>query len=118
MLRITTVLFLASLSLLTACSSIRVVQKTKEGGVLALKGPRDSAHEKAEEYMLSRCPEGYDVLEEGEAVVGQDTSVRTEQTRYGTSTSTAQTRDVREWRIVYRCTTDASAAARVVVVGM
>jgi hypothetical protein len=52
---------------LTGCSSsIRVVQKTPVGGVVALEGPREKAREKAVEFMLEQCPGGYDVLEDRE----------------------------------------------------
>lgn len=121
MLRVPGVVLLSTLSLLTACSGIRVVQQTNRGGVVALRGPRDGAWEKAEEYMHGRCPSGFDVIEQGEAVVGQDTRVRTDTSTAGntqTSSSTAETRDVREWRVTYRCVDDVSAQARVLVVPM
>ena len=39
------------LSLATGCSGIRVVQKTRDGGVVALQGQESGAREKADEYM-------------------------------------------------------------------
>lgn len=56
-----------TLAAVTACgSSIRVVQKTSVGGVVALAGPREAARKKAVEFMLTQCPAGYDVLEDRE----------------------------------------------------
>lgn len=100
-----------------ACSGIRVVQKTKDGGILALQGIQDDAREKADSYMKGQCPKGYEIVEEGEAVVGQDTRMQSNNTRYG-SIGSAQSRDVREWRITYKCKGDATATLRSVTVSM
>lgn len=88
------------------CSSIRVVQRTPAGGVVALVGDREGATEKAQEYMRSQCPKGFDVVEEGEAVVGQDIQTESRESRgfLGPQTSTrGSTTDKREWRIKYAC---------------
>jgi hypothetical protein len=98
-------LALASLSL-AACSSIRVVQKTPQGGVVALQGDREEAMQKAVTYMQSQCPTGYQIVEEGEAVIGQDIQTETTQnrSRWGNSQSTrGSTTDKREWRVTYAC---------------
>lgn len=55
------VALLASLSAV-ACGGYRVVSQSPTGGTVALEGQRDSAREKAEEFMGSKCPFGYDVL--------------------------------------------------------
>ncbi len=83
MSRITILSFVAAsaLATLTGCSSIRVVQKTPAGGTVALEGAEGGAREKADEYMRSQCPAGYEIVEEGEAVVT----------------------DTREWHITFKC---------------
>ena len=94
------------------CSSIRVVQRTPNGGTVALHGPEDGAREKADEYMRAQCSmsgfAGYEIVEEGEAVVGSETTSRTQMETIGPVT-TARTSDTREWRIAYRCATTNSA---------
>lgn len=85
-----------------ACGGIRVVRRTPHGGTIALQGMRDEAQKKASQYMTAQCPTGYDVTEEEEAVVGQQTSARTTDTKHGSFTS-ASSSDVREWRVTFRC---------------
>lgn len=73
----------ALLSLVTGCAgSIHVVEDAKIGGTVALHGPEDNAREKAEQHMKTRCPGGYEIVEQGEAN-GEDGS--------------------HEWRITYVC---------------
>jgi hypothetical protein len=68
---------------LTGCAgSIHVVEDAKSGGTVALHGPEDAAREKAEQHMKTRCPGGYEIVEQGEAST-EDGS--------------------REWRITYAC---------------
>jgi hypothetical protein len=104
-------LFLCA-ALVAGCSSYRVVKITPNGGEVALQGSQESAREKAAEYMSSRCPQGYDIVEEGEAVVGQDLQARTGPGLFG-ATTYGSTSDRREWRIRYQCkgTQPAPAAA-------
>ncbi len=86
-----------------ACSgTYRVVKKTGTGGVVALQGPQESAHQAANQYMASQCPSGVDILEEGEAVIGADTAATTRPGFFGSNTS-ASTTEKREWRITYQC---------------
>jgi hypothetical protein len=92
----------------TGCSGIRVVHRTSGGGIVALKGPQEGAREKAEAYMNSQCGRGFEIVEEGEAVVGQETTATTRGTFIGPVT-TATSTDTREWRITYKCK-DADAA--------
>ena len=77
---------------LIGCSSgsFRDVKTTPTGGVVALEGARDVAHQKAEAYMKQRCPQGYNVLEEGDLEVAGGG---------------------REWRVKYECTGAAPAPA-------
>ncbi len=105
------------LSITTACSGIRVVKRANDGGIVALQGPESGAREKADEYMRSQCPKGYEIVEEGEAVVGQTAHATTRQGFIGPVT-TAQTEDRREWRITYKCkgVENASAAAKTLYV--
>ncbi|MBX3260407.1 MAG: hypothetical protein KIS78_03600 [Labilithrix sp.] len=66
------------------CGSYRVLSEAKTGGTVALEGAHDGARSKAESYMRAQCPDGFEVVEEGDAI-GSD----------GAS---------REWRISYVCT--------------
>ncbi|MBX3228489.1 MAG: hypothetical protein KIT84_07545 [Labilithrix sp.] len=84
-----TVLF-AFLLLVSGCGSIRVISEAKTGGTLALRGAHDAAREKAERYMREQCPDGFEVVEEGDTVGDTD--------------------DAREWRIAYRCNGSPSVA--------
>jgi hypothetical protein len=99
----------------TACSSIRVVKKMPDGGIVALQGDQGGARQKAEDYMHGQCPGGYDVVEEGEAVVGQESTARTSKTIIGPVTS-GTSQDVREWRITYKCKGAAQASTQTVYV--
>lgn len=87
----------------------RVVKTVPSAGEVALEGPQEEARQKAEGYMASRCPSGYDILEEGEAVVGQNATSNTRRGGPGlitlgpSSTTETSTTDKREWRIKYQC---------------
>jgi len=73
----------ALLAFVTGCAgSIRVVEDARSGGTVALHGPEEKAREKADEHMKTRCPSGYEVVEQGEAT-SEDGS--------------------REWRLTYAC---------------
>lgn len=73
----------ALLSFITGCAgSIHVVEDAKTGGTVALHGPEEKAREKADEHMRTRCPAGYEIIEQGEAST-EDGS--------------------REWRITFAC---------------
>ena len=99
---IASIFAVTALATLSGCSGIRVVQRTQTGGTVALQGAEDGAREKADEYMRGQCPAGYEVVEEGEAVVGSVTNARSNPTIIGPVT-TARTTDTREWRITYKC---------------
>jgi hypothetical protein len=61
---------LVGLSLLAAgCSGYRYVERSGNGGTIALEGSRDRARPKAEKAMEDHCPSGYRVLAEGEEMV-------------------------------------------------
>jgi hypothetical protein len=59
-------------SCLAACAggSMRVVQETPSGGTVAVQG---DGREKAEQYMGSQCPLGYDILGESRTTEDQRT---------------------------------------------
>lgn len=98
---------LALLAAFAGCASVRVVRRNQTGGVLALKGERGEALEKARQLMLEHCRGPYTVIEEGEYVVGQETRVgqETYQTRDGSvvTESGESTQQVTEWRVTYQC---------------
>ena len=100
---------------LAGCSSIRVVQKTPDGGVVALQGVQSGAREKADDYMRAQCGGEYAVIEEGEAVVGSDTTSRKTSSFLGPTTQ-AQSTDRTEWRITYRCKNAKTAETRVLTI--
>ena len=84
----------------------RVVKTVPYAGEVALSGPQQEAHEKAEWYMASRCSAGYGILEGGEAVVRQNAVQQTRNTLtlFGPAQNTqSSTTEKREWRIKYQC---------------
>jgi hypothetical protein len=102
---IASVLALSTIGL-TGCGTYRVVHRTPAGGEVALEGSEEKAREAANEYMASQCPYGFDVIEEGEAVVGSETTASTRKEKvFGVpvSSTRSQTTDKREWRLKYQC---------------
>jgi len=113
----TLLLAVGLLSLGVGCGNIRVVRAGKHGGEIALVGDRAKALELARNEMARTCggPERYEVVEEGEAVVGTVSSQREESTtqrgqtffgRPAVRTSTVGTTDTHqktEWRLHYEC---------------
>jgi hypothetical protein len=90
--------------------SAQMVKRDKVGGVLALKGDRDKAMEDAKAQMSAHCPNGYEIVGEEMAKVGEATEAQgdTEGTKKGTSTKASSvTSDVTEYRITYACKDDA-----------
>ena len=106
---------LGTLGVLSGCSGYRVVQvHPGKDGIVALLGDRDAAREKATGYMNEQCPGGFDVVEEGEAVVGETSNSQSQgtQTIFGPAVNTqTSTRQQTEWRIRYQCKGAAPAAA-------
>lgn len=119
-------------ALLAGCGSARLIQRTPTGGVYALQGDRNKAMEQAHQEMAAHCggPTSYQITQEGEEVIGQDTfhnsdtaygedtvaasgtstsgnsssSAGGSSTRGGQSTSaTTSTRQAVEWRVHYQC---------------
>ena len=57
---------LTALLLLGGCGSFRVLRESNTGGTVALEGAHEPARSKAERYMRSQCPQGYEIVEEGD----------------------------------------------------
>ena len=100
-------------SMLLGCSAIRVVHASKAGGEIALIGDREQAMEKARLEMANTCggPQTYDIVEEGETVIGTHTT-ESQQTEAGHSwtgapatrtTGSQDTVQKTEWRVKYAC---------------
>jgi hypothetical protein len=84
----------------------RPVQRTQTGGIIALEGDRQKASEEASQLMAQHCQGQYQVVEEGEHVVGTDTAAASEsyEGRHGTYEEGGEsTREATEWRIKYVC---------------
>lgn len=92
---------------LAGCGTYRVVRRTPNGGEVALQGTPGKAHEAADQYMASQCPGGYDIVEEGEAVIGSETQAQTTRDKnvWGrpVQRTTESTTEKSEWRIKYQC---------------
>jgi hypothetical protein len=110
MLRVATVTLLCSF--LLACGSARLVHRTQTGGTIALQGDRNKAMENAHQMMQQHCQGPYQIVEEGEVVVGTDTQHGEESYVAEDGTLVQQggssTRQAKEWRVTYTC---AAAAA-------
>jgi hypothetical protein len=53
----------------TGCAgSIKVLESSKTGGTVSLNGAEEGAREKADEHMKARCPNGYEIVEQGETM--------------------------------------------------
>jgi hypothetical protein len=57
------------------CGSARLIHTTPDGGVVAIPSNSNAwpnyYREEAEKMMAKKCPNGYDIIEEGEVVVGK-----------------------------------------------
>jgi hypothetical protein len=83
-----------------------MVKRDKAGGVLALKGDRDKAMADAKRQMSSNCPDGYEIVGEEMAKVGETTDANEDTSfeKKGASKSTSSvTQDLKEYRITYEC---------------
>ncbi len=99
-------------SLVTGCGSIRVVKRTQDGGIVALAGSQSEARKKADEYMTGQCGGGYEIVEEGEAVIGEVSSAESRPTRYGTMQTQGSSTQKTEWRLTFRCKANAAPTAK------
>ncbi len=89
-----------------ALGNYRVVKVVKGGGELALVGSQGEAREKANAYMTQQCNGGYEVVEEGEAVIGENTEAHRAFLGGVQASSTQKT----EWRIKFACKGEAAPA--------
>ncbi len=108
------VLFAAFGMVLVGCAGYRVVKRNQTGGVVTLYGPREEAMQKATAAMQAHCGGAYTITEEGEAVVGTESTSagRADNTRTGVAASSStETHDKTEWRVTYVCGVQAPAAA-------
>ncbi len=99
-------------SLVTGCGSIRVVKRTQDGGIVALAGSQSEARKKADEYMKGQCGGEYQIVEEGEAVIGEVSSAESRPTRFGTVQTQGSSTQKTEWRLTFRCKATAAPTAR------
>lgn len=90
---------------LVACSGIRVVKASKSGGDIALIGNREEAMEKAKVEMARTCggADRYDILEEGEAVIGEVTNASANRNVFGGISGQSESTQKTEWRVKYGC---------------
>ena len=103
---------------LAACGSAKVIQQNQQGGIIELQGDRNKAMEQATQEMAAHCggPGSFQIVQQGEEVIGQDTFVRedtaTDQrtSRRGrrsstdtTTTGQSSTRNATAWRVHYAC---------------
>lgn len=92
------------------CQSARYVYRDNTTGVIAIPANNEKHRVRAAELMLEHFPAGYAVLDEGEYVTGQRTTVNSDTFSPGDcddhglsfTNTTATTRDTKEWRIRYR----------------
>ena len=108
---ITTAL-IAAVATLSGCSGIRVVKASKAGGEIALLGNREEAMTKATMEMNRMCgPSGFNIVEEGETVIGTHSTSSGQTTAGHTffgapatrSSGTTDTIEKTEWRVKYTC---------------
>jgi hypothetical protein len=90
----------------------REVRRTATGGEVAIYANVPDAREEANQIMAARCPNGFDIGEEGEVVIGavatgheSGTLTRSRNSSFGhySGTSYQTIEDKREWRILYQC---------------
>jgi hypothetical protein len=134
-MRTTVLVVLGCLGLASACVSVREVERTRYGGVLALRGFRDEAMKQADQMMATRCGrENYTIVREFEATIGSDSRTTGTATLTpgvptpvalstpgppavpgiaptATTTGDTSTRDVTEWRVQYECGAGGAATA-------
>ena len=101
------------LATLGGCANARYVECSAGDGVVAIPANTNSwpnyYRNHAEELMRQKCPDGYEIVHEGEAVTGQthdtDTGIIRDSFPMGPSEQHIhqQTRvtDITEWRIIY-----------------
>lgn len=121
-----TILVAAVATFAFGCGFVREVKRTQTGGEIAIRGRTSGTEKEAADLMTARCNGAYDILEEGEVVVGQQTVTNSQGqgtvvqhqnrnnhvTQVNTySQGTSSTQNTTEWRIIYQCKSAAPAAA-------
>ena len=53
--------------------------------------------------MTGQCGGAYEIVEEGEAVIGETSSAESRATRYGTVQTQGSSTQKTEWRLTFRC---------------
>jgi hypothetical protein len=95
------------LVLAAGCGHARLVNRTQYGGTFALEGDRNKAMEDAHAQMSGHCRGPYNIVSEGENVVGTDSAQQNETyvAEDGTVVNQggASTRQATEWRVQYQC---------------
>lgn len=88
-----------------SCASARVVKyKPGKGGIIALHPGLDGdGRSKAFSLMDTNCNRGYDIIEEGEAKIGENKSSYNDSDILLGKGSTEESRQATEWRIKYKC---------------
>lgn len=119
MFRLTPIVLVVSIASCGQFSYIRPVSRTPTGGEVALLASIDAARTQARNYMNGQCPNGFDIVEEREEVVGTErtSQTSTNSNRSGTSggsTTTESTNNKTEWRMKYQCREAPAAAASAV----
>jgi hypothetical protein len=56
----------------TGCGTARYLKKTPTGGTLELEGDPDKANKDAKRLMAEHCRSGYDVVAQGERLIGTE----------------------------------------------
>ena len=106
----------ACAALLSACGTARYVSRTQTGGVIALVGDRNKAMEAANQDMAMHCggPTSYQIVQEGEVVVGTTTTQQDHVHEHANGNTTVveetTTAPATEWHVTYQC---AAAGAQV-----
>lgn len=104
---------------LAGCQSARYVYRDQASGVIAIPANTNKHRQVAAELMQQHFPGGYSIMDEGEYVTGQHTTVDEntfrpgdcDDSNFASTSTTATTRDTKEWRIRYRSNPIATASA-------
>ena len=90
-------------------SNARLVRRSKAGGEFALEGHREMAMQHGERLMAESCggPGTYEIIEEGETVIGTEevsSTTKERQKRNSFEDTSTSSRNVVEWRVKFACT--------------
>jgi hypothetical protein len=110
------VVAVATLGLVGCMGHAEMVKRDKAGGVLALKGDRGKAMEDANAQMAANCPNGFEIVGEEMAKVGEVTEAHgdtdnKEKGKGSTTNASSVTSEVKEYRITYQCKVSSEPAS-------